>query len=98
MTIEEDFELERAVPVSLSLMTTRLATVNAGGTITMKALVSGKACLMKFDATQMEPVVEKKDLVDERLRNDLGDSVWRILLKTTETGAKGKWSYDFGPT
>ena len=98
VTIEEDFELERAVPVSLSLMTTRLATVNAGGTITMKALVSGKACLMKFDATQMEPVVEKKDLVDERLRNDLGDSVWRILLKTTEPVAKGKWSYDFGPT
>jgi len=95
VAIEEDFELERAVPVSLSIMTPRLATVNTGS-ITMKlADDAGSASLLKFDGAQIEPVVEKIALADEGLRENWGEQVYRILLNSKQPVASGKWYYEF---
>jgi hypothetical protein len=97
VTVEENFELKNAEPISLSVMTTRLATVDAGGTVTMKlASGEGNAAKLKFDASQIEPVVETIEVVDDRLRHDMGDRVYRILLNSKQPVASGKWTYEFG--
>jgi hypothetical protein len=97
VVVEESFELERAVPVSLSLMTTRLVTVDAAG-VTMKlASGEGKASLLRYDEAQLGPVVETVTLADARIRHDMGDQVYRILLNSKGAVASGKWSYEFGP-
>ena len=98
ITVEEDFELERAVPVSLSVMTPRIATVDPGGSITMKlASGTGKPCLLKYDAAQIEPKVETIQLTDRGLRESWGDQVYRMLLNSKQPVASGKWTYEFGP-
>ena len=98
VTVEENFELERAVPVSLSLMTTRIATLDAAGSVTMKLASSeGKPSLLKYDTSQIQPAVETVQIADERLRHDLGERVYRILLNSKQPVASGRWSYEFGP-
>jgi hypothetical protein len=98
ITVEENFELDNAVPVSLSLMTTRLATVDAGGTVTLKlATGESKGSLLRFDATAIQPAVETVEVADPRLRDDMGDRVYRILLNSKQPVASGRWSYEFGP-
>jgi hypothetical protein len=97
VTIDENFELEKAVRVSLSLMTTRLATVDTGGSVTLKlASGGGKAASLTYDGTQLEPVVETIEVADSRVRHDMGDRVYRILLNSKQPVARGKWSYEFG--
>jgi hypothetical protein len=97
VTIEENFELEKAVQVSLSLMTTRQVTVDAGGNVNLKlASGDGKAALLKFDAAQLEPVVETIEVSDSRVRHDMGDRVYRVLLNSKQPVASGKWTYEFG--
>ena len=98
IAVEENFELERAVPVSLSLMTQRTATVNAGGSLTLKlATGNGADCKLKFDAAQIEPKVETIKLEDEGLRENWGDQIYRVLLNSKQPAVSGKWSYEFGP-
>ena len=98
VVIEEDFELANAVPVSLSLMTTRSATLDAGGSVTMKmAAGQGKASLLKYDPAQIQPVVETVQVTDSRVRHDIGDRVYRILLNSKQPVASGKWTYEFSP-
>jgi len=98
VTVDDDFELEHAVPVSLSLMTSRIAAVESGGSIAMKlATGDGKACLLKYDAVQIEPVIEQVPIADARLRHDWGEQVYRILLNSKQPVAKAKWSCEFSP-
>ena len=95
VTIEEDFELERPVPVSLSVMTPRAATVGANG-VTLKAVSGdGKAALLKFNNSELEPVVEAIKLTDPHLREDWGEEIHRILLNTKTPVMKGSLSYEF---
>ncbi len=96
ITVEEDFELERAVPVTLSIMTPRVATVDAAGSMTLK-LNSGEASVsrLKFDGSRIEPKVETIELADAGLRASWGPQVYRILLSSNQPVASGKWSYEF---
>lgn len=100
IVIEEDFELERAVPVSLSVMTQRQATVNPAGTILLKlpAGGEGRACLLKYDVAQINPDLETITLSDPGLVKSWGDLIYRILLNSKEPVAKGNWSYQFSPS
>ena len=96
ITVEEDFELERAVPVSLTVMTPRMATVDPGGSITLKlASGSGADSLLKYDGAQIEPKVETIKLADRGLRMSWGDQIYRILLNSKQPVSSGKWSYEF---
>jgi hypothetical protein len=96
VTVQENFELERALPVSLSVMTPRLATVDASGSIALKlATGTGKPSLLKYDATQIKPEVEKIALADNGLRTSWGAEIYRIMLHSKQPIAKGNWSYEF---
>ncbi len=96
ITVEEDFELQRAVPVSLTVMTPRLVTVAPDGKITLKlASGSGTDSMLKYDGGQIEPKVETIKLADMGLRMSWGDQIYRILLNSKQPVASGKWSYEF---
>ena len=96
VTVEENFELEHAVPVSLSIITPRLATVDAGGSVTLKlAAGEGKPVALKFNGAQIQPVVEKVPLTDMGLRMSWGEEIYRVLLNSKQSVAKGNLSYEF---
>jgi hypothetical protein len=94
--VEEDFDLERAMPVSLSVMTPRLANVDTAGSITLPpAAGDSKACVLKYSPGAIEPQVETIKLTDEGLRANWGDHVYRILLNSRQPVARGEWIYEF---
>ena len=98
ITVNEDFVLERAVPVSLTVMTPREATVDASGRMTLKlAAGEGRPCTLKYDGAEMEPKVETIKLTDGGLRQSWGNEIYRILLTSKQRVASGKWTYEFGP-
>jgi hypothetical protein len=94
--VEENFELDRAVPVSLSVMTPRVATIDPAGSITLKlATGDSKPSVLKYNAAEIQPVVETVALTDQGLRQSWGDQVYRILLNSKQPVASGKWTYEF---
>ena len=94
--VEENFDLERAVPVSLTVMSPRIATVDPIGSITLKpAAGDGTASRLKYDGVAIEPKVETIELTDAGLRMSWGPQVYRILLNSKEPVARGKWTYEF---
>lgn len=98
ITVEENFELERAVPVSLTVLTPRQVAIGSGGSITLKlADGAGKDSLLKYDAGQLEPKVETKTLDDMGLRMSWGAEIYRILLNSRQPVASGKWTYELRP-
>jgi hypothetical protein len=97
ITVEENFELDGAVPISLSLMTPRLVNTDTAGTIVLKLTTGeGKACLLKFDSAAIEPRIETIKLEDEGLRENWGDQIYRIQLNSKQPIASGRWIYEFG--
>jgi hypothetical protein len=97
VAVTEEFELERAVPVSFSVTTPRLATTN-GHRVTMNlAEGNGRACSLIFDATQLTPKIEPIPLTDTVLRESWGEQIYRVLLKTRGPVQAGTLSYTFEP-
>jgi hypothetical protein len=98
VSIAEDFELERPVPVSLSIMTPRRPSADKQGSIELQP-VSGTArpSALHFDGLQLEPVVETIPLSDPGLRSSWGAEIYRILLKSTKPVSRGSWTYTFEP-
>jgi hypothetical protein len=96
ITVEEKFELSRAVPIALTVMTPRVATVEAAGSMLLK-LASGEGTVsrLKYDGATLEPTVETKALDDAGLRMSWGSQVYRILLTSKQPVASGKWTYEF---
>ncbi len=100
--VEENFELDHAVPVSLTVMTPRTASI-AAGTINLKLAaaegqsVHAKDALLKYDSDQLDPTVETIKLEDMGLRQSWGEQVYRILLNSKQPVANGKWAYEFSP-
>ncbi len=95
VVVEEDFELENAAPIALSVMTPRVPTARNQGSIALASSGDGKATQLKFDGAALSPDIEKIVLTDQHLREDWGEQIYRILLKSPSV-SKGKWSYEFG--
>ncbi len=94
--IEEDFELQRAVPITLSIMTPRVANVDAVGSILLKLASGGSGISqLKFDGSQIDPKVETIELSDAGLRASWGPQIYRILLNSKQPVSSGKWFYEF---
>lgn len=98
VTIEEDFELDRVLPVRLSIMTPRRVVSDKAGIAYLQlAAGAGKPCLLRYDAALLHPDVETIPLQDPGLRQSWGNEIYRILLKSLEPVAGGKWRYTFSP-
>jgi hypothetical protein len=94
--VEEDFTLERAMPVALSILTPRIATIDASGVITLRlASRSASASRLKFDGSRIEPKLETVELTDAGLRSSWGPPIYRLLLNSKQPVSSGKWSYEF---
>lgn len=95
ISIEENFELEHAAPISLSIITARTAAVQPGAITLKLAEGKGNDSLLKFNGAQIDPVVEKIVLSDASLRETWGDQIYRILLNTKQPAAQGAIVYEF---
>lgn len=98
VVIEENFELEKAVPITLSVMTSRVTTPGSGVLSLASATAQGKATLLKYDAAALMPKVETIELKDAGMRMSWGPQIYRIHLNSTQPVSSGKWSYEFAPT
>jgi hypothetical protein len=97
VAVSEEFDLERALPVSFSVMTPRIATTD-GRSVTMKlAEGDGRPCGLMFDASQLAPKIEPIPLTDAGLRESWGSEIYRILLNTRNPVQSGTLSYTFEP-
>jgi hypothetical protein len=96
--IEEKFELERAVPISLTVMTPRVSTIDAPGRITMKLGAEEGAAALRYDNGQLTAKVETINLTDPHLREDWGENIYRIFLEANAPATNGTFSYQFSRT
>ncbi len=92
--VEENFELDAAKPVSLTVLTPR--TVSVGSGLLTLSLADAKDCSLKFNSAALEPKVETKTLDDNGLRESWGPQIYRIWLNSKSPIASGKWRYEFG--
>jgi hypothetical protein len=96
--VEEKFELNHAVPVSLSVMTQRMVNTDTAGKIVLTlATGDGKPCQLTYDAATIEPKVETIPLEDTELKRNWGSQIYRILLNSQMPVASGKWTYSLSP-
>jgi len=94
--VEENFELDRTLPVSLTVMTPRVPSVNADGYITLKPVnKDGRASLLRFDSAQLQPVIEKIPLTDFFLCEDWGNEIYRILFNSKKPMKEGSLYCEF---
>lgn len=97
VVVEEDFELDNAVPIALSIMTPRTPTAFRQGDIVMAPASGGGTTMavhLNFDGSVLSPDIEKIALTDPHLREDWGEQIYRVLLKSQPV-SKGKWSYEW---
>ena len=96
--ITEEIDLERAVPVSFTVMTPGVPTYLAGRYIAFnQPAASGRTCWLTFDPGIFVPKIETIALTDAGLRESWGDQIYRILLNTHGPVQSGKLSYTFEP-
>jgi Heparinase II/III-like protein len=97
VVVEEDFRLDKAVEVSLSIMTPRRVAAGSGVLTLNLASGEGRASLLSYDAAALAAHVETIKLEDKGLRDSWGPEIYRILLNSKRPVASGKWTYDFSP-
>jgi hypothetical protein len=98
VAVTEEFDLERAASVSLTVMTPGIPTLLERRLIAINLLDAyGKACWLTFDPAQLAPKIEPITLTDAGLRESWGEQIYRILLNTPGPLQSGKVSYTFEP-
>lgn len=97
VVVEENFRLDKAVAVSLSIMTPRRVTARSGVLTLNLASGEGRAALLRYDTAAVVPNIETIKLEDRGLRSSWGPQIYRILLNSKVPVASGKWTYDFAP-
>jgi hypothetical protein len=90
VTVTEDFELDRQVEVSLSLMTAFEPALQPGG-------VKIGGALLAFDSSALKPAVDKIDVTDDALKHSWGDAVYRLKLTSIAPTAKAIWKLELRP-
>ncbi|HKO18034.1 MAG TPA: hypothetical protein VJU82_04025, partial [Acidobacteriaceae bacterium] len=86
----EEFVLERAVDVSLSLMTAVEPSIEAEG------VKIGRARLV-FPKAELNATAERIAITDETLKHSWGEAVYRIKLNSLSPVASGKWKLELQP-
>jgi hypothetical protein len=96
ITIAEDFELSKAQPVSLSIMTPRKPSADNHGIVQLKPpAAASRPTAIYFDPQQLEPAIETIPLTDPGLRSSWGPEIYRILLHSIDPVTSAKWTYSF---
>ncbi len=94
--LNEDFQLQKKVPVQLSFMTPRVPTVGPKGKIVFTAAgTQARDVTLTYDATLVTPTVEKMDFTDDWLVQRWGKTFYRVLLTSAAPADSGKWAIEF---
>lgn len=91
MTLTEDFALTApAVPNELHFMCRGEADIATPGRIAV-ATPAGRRVVLRYDAAQFEPSVERIALPDPRLSNVWGDALLRLKLRARKVQSRGSY-------
>lgn len=94
--LNEDFQLQKKVPVQLSFMTACVPTQGPKGKIALAAAEkAAREVILSYDATLVAPSIEKMDVTDEWLVQRWGNTLYRILITSVAPTDHGKWLIDF---
>jgi hypothetical protein len=94
--LNEDFQLQKKVPVQLSFMTPCTPTQEPPGKLVLAAAEkSTRDVTLSYDAAFVAPTIEKMDVTDEWLVERWGHTLYRILLTSVAPTDHGKWLIDF---
>ena len=94
--LNEDFQLQKQVPVQLSFMTPRIPTQGAKGKIVFTAAEKpARDVTLSYDAELITPTIEKIDLTDDWLVERWGKTIYRVLLTSVAPTDNGKWGIEF---
>jgi hypothetical protein len=90
VSIAEEFELERAADVMLSLMTAGEPVIGAD------RVRIGRALLV-FPGRELKASVERIAITDEALKHSWGEAVYRLKLNAVAPVAAGNWKLELRP-
>jgi len=94
--LDEDFQLEKNVPVQLSFMTPRVPSQGPAGKIVFTATKAQiHDVTLSYDAALIAPTLEKIDLTDDWLVGRWGKTIYRVLLTSVAPTDRGKWLIEF---
>jgi hypothetical protein len=95
--LNEDFQLQKKVPVQLSFMTPRVPTQGPMGKVVFAATEKpARDVILSYDATLIVPVIEKMDVTDDWLVQRWGKTLYRVLLTSVTPTDNGKWVIELG--
>ena len=93
--LTENFNLQKKVPVVLSLMTSRVPSLSTKGRIVLSSIdKSVRDVSLKYDSSSVTPKFERIVLKDEGMRRTWGENIYRVLLATTELTDSGRWLFE----
>ncbi len=95
--VTEEFDLESAQPISLSVMTPGSVTARERSLLIKTAAGGGRDCELAFDSAGLAAKIETIPLADAGLRESWGADIYRILLNTAGPMQSGRLSYTFAP-
>jgi hypothetical protein len=93
--LNEDFQLQKKVPVQLSFMTPRVPTQGPKGKVVFTAAEkTARDVTVSYDAMLIVPVIERIDVTDDWLVQRWGKILYRVLLTSVAPTDGGKWSIE----
>jgi hypothetical protein len=93
VVLNEDFQLQKAVPVQLSFMTPRIpSNGRRGELIFTSANAAANKLSLRFDPTIIAATIEPIALTDSWLVSRWGNTIYRVLLSSSEPVSTGKWN------
>jgi len=88
----EDFQLQKKVPVELSLMTPRVPTQGEKGKVVFAATEKpARDVTLSYDTALIVPVIEKIDVTDDWLVQRWGKVLYRVRLTSVGPTDNSKW-------
>jgi hypothetical protein len=91
--LNEDFRLQKSVPVQLSFMTPCVPAQDARGKVVLApSAASARSVALTYDAALITPTIETINLTDDWLVGRWGKTIYRILLTSAVPTSGGKWS------
>lgn len=93
--LQEDFQLQKKVPVQLSFMTPCVPTLDSKGNVVLAPPgTSARSIRLSRDASLITPPIETIDLTDDWLVSRWGKIIYRVLLSSAAPTDSGKWNIE----
>lgn len=93
--LNEDFQLQKQVPVQLSFMTPCVPVQAQKGKIAFtSAAAAGGEVFASYDPELLVPTIERIDLTDDWLVERWGKVIYRVLLVSAAPTARGNWTIE----